>query len=113
MLTAEQIASLNLGIELDAKTVITINAALEWIQDHTTIDTTDIDKLPACAKLFMIKFAEIGSIQSGVTSESIEGLSLSYGESNKSGMIWDAAYDLLGAYVKSPVRFVAAQDRWK
>lgn len=111
MLTQEQIAGLNLGVDTDAKTVITINAALEWIKDHTTIDTTDIDNLPACAKLFMIKYTEIGSMQSGVESESIEGLSLSYG--NKSGMIWDAAYELLGAYVKSPVRFVAAQDRWK
>lgn len=112
MLTAEQIAALNLGVDTDAKTVITINAALEWIQDHTTIDTSDIDKLPACAKLFMIKFAEIGNMQSGVSSESIEGLSLSYGD-NKSGMIWDAAYELLGAYVKSPVRFVAAENRWR
>lgn len=113
MLTQEQIVSLNLGVDTDAKTVIMINAAMEWLEEHTTIDTTDIDKLPACAKLFMIKFAEIGNIQSGVTSESIEGLSHSYGESNKSGMIWDIAYELLGAYVKSPVRFVAAQDRWK
>lgn len=112
MLTVEQIAALNLGVDTDAKSVITINAALEWIQDHTTIDTSDIDKLPACAKLFMIKFAEIGNMQSGVSSESIEGLSLSYGD-NKSGMIWDAAYELLGAYVKSPVRFVAAENRWK
>lgn len=112
MLTAEQIAALNLGVDTDAKTVITINAALEWIQDHTTIDTSDIDKLPACAKLFMIKFAEIGNMQSGVSSESIEGLSHSYSD-NKSGLIWDAAYEFLGAYVKSPVRFVAAENRWK
>lgn len=113
MLTKEKIESLNLGIDVDAKTEIIINSAIEWIKDNTSIDTTDIDKLPACAKLFLIKFSEISNIQSGVVSESIEGLSHSYGDSNKSGMIWDIAYELLGSYVKSPIRFVAAQDRWK
>lgn len=113
MLTQEQIAGLNLGVDTDAKTVITINSALEWMKDHTTIDTDDYENLPACAKLFMIKYAEIGNMQSGVSSESIEGLSIAYGDGNKSGMIWDAAYELLGSYVKSPVRFVAAQNPWK
>jgi hypothetical protein len=112
-MTAEQIASLNLGISTDAKNVIIVNAALDWLKDNTTIDTTDIDNLPACAKLFLIKFAEISNIQSGVVSESIEGLSLSYGESNRSGMIWDAANELLGAYLKSTIRFVPAQRKYK
>lgn len=113
MLTQEQIAGLNLGVDTDAKTVITINAALEWMKDHTTIDTDDYENLPACAKLFMIKYAEIGNMQSGVSSESIENLSISYGDANKSALIWDVAKDLFGERLKSPVRFVAAQNPWK
>lgn len=113
MLTAEQIASLKLGINpIDDTALLQVNAALDWITQNTTIDTTDIDKLPACARLFMAKFVEINGLRAGVTSESIEGLSQSFGEANKSTLIWDTAKDLLNGYLKSRVRFVPAKRRW-
>lgn len=113
-MTAEQIASLELGVDTsDARTVLTINAALEWIAENTTIDVEDLESLPSCAKLFMIKYVEIASMQSGVTSESIEGLSQSFGSGSKTNLIWDAATDLLGGYVKSRIRFVPAERKWK
>lgn len=112
MLTAKQIASLELGIGTDARTIITVNAALEWLDENTTIDTSKVERLPACARLFLIKYAEITSMRAGVTSESIEGLSQSFNNKDQSALIWDAAYELLGSYVKSQVRFVQAKPRW-
>ena len=113
-MTAEQIARLNLGVDTnDARTVLTINAALEWLGENTTIDTEDIEHLPSCAKLFMIKYSEISSLQTGVASESIEGLSQSFNQTGAETMIWDAANSLLPGYMKSRVRFVSAKPRWK
>lgn len=113
-LTSQQIQSLNLGIiPLDARAVLIINAALEWIKENTTIDTDDIENLPSCAKLFLIKYTEISNMRTGVTSESIEGLSQSFASGNQTNLIWDIANDLLGSYVISGVRFVAANPRYR
>lgn len=113
-MTSQQIESLNLDIDTsDSKAVLTAEAALEWIADNTTIDTTDIDNLPAAAKLFISKFCEVNSLQSGVASESIEGLSQSFSTGNNSTMIWDIANSLLSAYLKSRVRFVGAERKWR
>ena len=112
-MTAEQIANLNLGIDTsDARAVLTVNAAIEWLTENTTIDTKDLEHLPSCAKLFMIKYIEIANMQSGVTSESIEGLSQSFRSGSHTNLIWDTASDLLGAYLKSQIRFVAAERKW-
>ena len=111
-MTAQQIANLNLGLALDAKTVITVNAALEWIRDNTTINIKDTANIPACAKLFILKFNEISNLRVGVTSESIEGLSQSFRTDNTSALIWDAAHELLGSYIVSQVRYVQAKPRW-
>ena len=110
-MTAEQIASLNLGITLDDKAVLNISAALEWLDAHTTIDTNET--LPARAKLFLVKYNDLMSLSTGVSSESIEGLSQSFSSGNASSLIWDIAYDLLESDVISPVKFIAATNRWK
>lgn len=112
MLTEKQIASLNLGIGTDARTCITVNAAIEWLEENTTVPTSNIERLPACAKLFLIKYAEITGMRAGVTHESIEGLSQSFSDRDQSALIWDAAYELLGSYVKSQVRAIQAKPRW-
>lgn len=113
MLTNKQIESLNIGINTEDPTaVLQAQAAIEWLADHTKINTTQIEKLPACAKLFIVKFCEINNLQSGVASESIEGLSQSFNTSDKESMLWDIANTLLGSYLISRVRFVVAQDKW-
>lgn len=112
-MTKEQIASLKLGITVDTKTELMLNAALEWIAEYTTIDTTDIENLPAGAKLFMTKFCEINGIQGGVASESIEGLSLSFNTGDKASLLMDIAETLMGKYLKGQVRFVQATKRWR
>ena len=115
-LTSQQIKSLNLGISpIDDRAVLQVNAALEFIEENTTIEVVeDVASLPSCVKLFIVKYIEISNMRTGVTSESIEGLSQSFASGgNSTSLIWDIAYDLLGAYVKSPVRFVCAERKWK
>lgn len=114
MLTSQQIQNLNLGIiPLDDRAVLHVNAALEWLAENTTINTEDVENLPFRAKLFMSKYTEIFSIRAGVTSESIEGLSQSFASGNQTNLIWDMANDLLAADLKSRIRFVPAQQRYK
>lgn len=113
MLTKEQIESLGLSMAINDKAVLTINAAFEFITENTTIDTTDIENLPACARLFMVKYCEISEMRAGVVSESIEGLSQSFSNGNKTALVWDLANDLFGDKMKSCIRFVAAERKWK
>lgn len=112
-MTQEELSKLNLGLTLDTKTEIYLNAGIEWLEDNTTIDTANIEKFPSGAKLFLIKFCEIQKMQTGVSSESIEGLSLSFDTSNKNDLILQCAEELLGKYLKSRVRFVPATWRWR
>lgn len=108
-----ELEKLNLGLTLDAKTEITLNAGIEWLAENTTIDTADAEKFPSCVKLFLLKFCEIQNMQTGVSSESIEGLSLSFDTGNRSDLLWQLAEELLGNYLKGRVRFVAASRRWE
>lgn len=112
-MTSKEIQSLNLGIdESDSKAVLSVETAIEWLAENTTLDMTDLENLPAAARLFISKFCEITSLQSGVSSESIEGLSQSFSTGNTTDMVWDLASNLLSSYLKSRVRFVAAEKRW-
>ena len=113
-MTKEQIQSLNIGIDVDDNTAfLSANAALEWITENTTIDTTDIEHLPYRAKLFISKFCEVNAVQSGISSESIDGLSQSFTSGDNASMIWDLAYSLLSGDIKNRVRFVTAERKWK
>lgn len=98
-----------IGLDIDE---LTGNAAIEWLNENTTVDTTDITKMSASAKLFIKKFASITDLPVGITSESIEGLSQSFDNSDKSAMIWQVAEELLSPYLKSRVRFVSAKRTW-
>lgn len=116
-MTAQEL--INAGIPLagvDAMTALHAEAALDWMNENTTleIDKTDIstiEALPACAKLFTVKFAEVVAMRDGVSSQSIEGLSMSF-SSDKSEIILQLAKTLLGAYLKSQVRIYPARRRW-
>lgn len=112
-MTKEQIESLDIGIDIEDKTaVLMAQTAVEWLEQNTTIDMSDLENIPSGAKLFINKYSELNSINSGVVSESIEGLSQSFSSGNTADIVWDLAYNLIGGYVKSPVRFVTAQKRW-
>ena len=81
---------------MDAKAEIIINSGIEWISDNTTIDTTDLSNFPSSAKLFLIKFYDLQKLRTGVTSQSIEGLSQSFDTSGIDNKLWqDAAVCVL------------------
>ena len=108
MITKQQFDEIGLSVD-----ELIGNAALEWIAENTTIDTTDITKLSASAKLFIKKFAEINKGSSKVASQSIEGLSQSFVQTKNEDLIWDSAISLLGDKVKSRVKFVTATKKWR
>ena len=100
----------------DASEELKANAALEWLAEHTTLevnpaDPASIEKLPAAAKLFIGKYVEILGRSPGVSSQSIEGLSLSYVTVGQDTMLWQLASTLLGKYL-SQVRVFPAKRRW-
>jgi hypothetical protein len=84
------------------------NTVLEFDKDNDE----DLKALPACVRLFLVKFVDINSVSGGVASESIEGLSQSFDTTNKGTLIWQYAEELLSGYLKTRIRFVAATDRW-
>lgn len=113
-MTKEQIESLNLGISpIDTKAEIVINSAVEWLADNTTIDTTKPEKFPNCVKLFLIKYYDLQSLNVGVTSEKIEGLSQSFKNGERPDLLWEIAQELLGGYLTGNVTFIAAKKKWR
>ena len=116
-MTVEQVEKLKLGImPIDERTILIIESAIDWINCNTTLqidynNDDDLSKLPSCVKLFICGFFDIATINSGVSSESIEGMSQSFNTTDKNLMIWDLANSYLGDYLNS-VRFVTATSRW-
>lgn len=118
-MTPEQIKSLKIGISAaDDMTSLLVENAMQWVLDNTTLDfdmnnDDDLKALPACVRLFVVKFMEVNNLSAGVSGESIEGLSQSFSSENKSDLLWQYAEELLGAYlIAGQVSFVAAQNRW-
>lgn len=101
----------------DDVTALYAEAALDWMQEHTTLqfdkaDIATIEALPATAKLFVVKYSETISMRDGVASQSIEGLSMTFNASDKASLLWQLAKTMLGGYLKSRVRVTPAQRRW-
>lgn len=101
----------------DAMAVLKAEAALDWMLANTTLafskdDAQSIAALPACAKLFVVKYSEAMSLREGVASQSIEGLSMSFNTADKDTVLWQLARSLLSGYLKSQVRVYPAKRRW-
>lgn len=98
--------------------------ALEWLVENTDFDVDPDDPersvavLPANAKIFIVKFAGMlkGGVLSGstVTSESIGGMSKSYGSvSEGERSLWLLARQLLGSHLKrGGVRIRGDHSTW-
>lgn len=119
MISAEQFTAAGIPISgNNAMAVLYAEAALDWMEEHTTLtfdkaDAASIAELPASAKLFVLKYSEAICRKAGVTSQSIEGLSQSFDASENSvSTIWAHANTLLGGYLKSQVRITPARRRW-
>lgn len=119
MITAETLKAAGIPIENeDDKTMLMIESALEYISNNTTLkaDVNNVDslvKLPASAKLFITKYVEIMQRETGVTSESIAGMSQSFDSSSTDTLLFDLLNNLLGKYVSSGFQFIAATRKWK
>lgn len=119
MITSDQVERLKLGIApIDDRLCLLTESAFDWIKDNTTLeidltDTEALEALPACVRLFIVRFIDVMTMTAGVQSESIEGLSQSFSSADKGALIWQYAEELLGKWLKSRVRFVTAQRRWK
>lgn len=117
-MTKQQIELLQLGITpIDDRVVLIVGSALEWLQKNTilNIDLNNdetLKALPNCARLFIVQYFDLNMLSTGVSSESISGLSQSF-NNNKSDLLWQIAEELLGDYLKSKVSFVAASSRWE
>lgn len=117
-MTVSHVELLNLGFKnVTAKEVLIVESALEWVQANTILEfdkesVEDLEKLPSCVKLFILKFSDINTMRVGVASESIEGLSLSFDGSDKNALLWQYAEELLSPYLKSRIRFIPAQSKW-
>lgn len=115
---AKTLIAAGIPIRDDVTEALRAEAALDWMQEHTTLridkaDAAAIATLPATAKLFVIRFGEIMRRKAGVTSQSIEGMSQSFDASeDTAALIWAQASTLLSGYMKSQVRVTPAQRRW-
>lgn len=106
-----------LPIKDTPQNILAMKAALEWMLNNTTLtfDTTNIEEikaLPSGARLFILKFVDIMSMGTGVTSESIAGMSQSFDTSSQKMLIMRYAAELLGGYMKSSLQVNQASNRW-
>ena len=118
-MTLEELKALNLPIDADATTCLYVGAAIDWLVDNTTLPISkdnlheSIAALPDGAKLFICKYYEIMSIGgTGVVSESIGGMSQAFSTESKASLIWQAAKELIGTYLKGQVRSIPNVSKW-
>lgn len=102
-----------LAIPLDSTNELAVSSAMAWLKENTTLDTDDPESLPSEARLFIVKYCELLSANGGVTSESIAGMSQSFDTKTLIQSIWEYANALLGAHLKSQVRFKSAVNKWE
>lgn len=118
-MSTEELKALDLPIEnTDARTALFVGAAIDWLIANTTL-TIDKDNLqdsiaalPDGAKLFICTYCDVMSADSNVTSESIGGMSQTFGTANKATLLYQSATELLGAYLKGMVRSIGNVSKW-
>lgn len=86
--------------------LIYYESGLEWLEERTTMEIKDhtvetVKALPNKAKLFLMEFAAIMQRESGVTGESVSGISQNFSERGKDALIMQAAKGLLSGWLKS------------
>lgn len=119
MATIEELKNAGIPIdEDDPEAMLRVEAAIEYINENTTLkadfnDMESIKSLSAPARLFIVKFGETMSAYSGVTSESLGGMSQSFGTDSYENMLLDLLDSLLGAYRKSSVTVLQAKNKWR
>lgn len=117
-MTIDELNSLNLPFNNPTEeTCLYVESALDWLAQNTTLkfDKNNIESvkaLPAGAKLFLLKYSDVMTVNTTVTSESIGGMSQSFSTSSKNNLLMDLANDLLSGYLKSSFQFIPAVRKW-
>lgn len=117
-MTIEELKALNLPIEATEMNCLYVGAAIDWVNDKTklVIDKENLQEsitaLPDGAKLFLCRYCEILTTDSNVTSESIGGMSQSFGTMSKTQQLWQIAMELMGKSLKSQVSSVGNVSKW-
>lgn len=93
-------------------------SALDYINENTTLSVNkdsreSLEALPACAKLFIVKYSALMEAETGISSESLGGMSQSFDTTKRDSLLFDLANSLLGKYMKSQMHFVPASRRWR
>ena len=117
-MTLKELEALNLPIEANELNRLYVGAAIDWLNNHTTlkVDKDDlqasVEALPDGAKLFLCRYCDVMTTDGNVTSESIGGMSQSFGTASKAAQLWNIASELIGGYLKSQVSSVPNVSKW-
>lgn len=117
-MTLTELQALNLPIEASEINRLYVGAAIDWLNNHTTLEIDknnlqeSVEALPDGAKLFVCRYCDVMSTDGNVTSESIGGMSQSFGTASKAAQLWNIASELLGDYLKSQVSSVPNVSKW-
>ena len=99
MYTPEELAQAGIAPDATAADCLWVESGLDWLRQRTTLplpEGVSLAGLPAGAKLFLRQYAE--QLQrSGITSESIEGLSQSFSSESLDVLLSQLAQSLLPA----------------
>lgn len=117
MMTKEEWQAEGIPLEDTPEALLQALAALEWLHEHTTLEfdpstPESIKDLPARARLFLCKFIEISSSPSGISSESMEGMSQTFSSQSRDSRLWQEAQGLLDGLLRPTVKFFSSQRRW-
>lgn len=117
-MNVKDLIALNLPIKANDKTCLYVGAAIDWVNKNTTLE---IDKnnlkdsvaaLPDGAKLFLCRYYEVMSTDGNVTSESIGGMSQSFGTASKAAQLYQLASELMGEYLRGQISCVPNVSKW-
>lgn len=117
-MTMAELEALKLPIEATEVNRLYVGAAIDWINKHTTLEVDkkalqeSVEALPDGAKLFICRYCDILTSESNVTSESIGGMSQSFGTLTKAQQLWQVASELMGDYLKSQVHSIGNVSKW-
>lgn len=115
-MTAEEFKGLALPVPEGSQ--LYVESGLEWLRDNTTLklDTEDMESvkaLPSSARLFLVKFCEVCSRDSGVTGEGVGPMFQSFTADSVSKQTAALARQLLKTYLKPNVTFIPCKRRWR
>lgn len=105
-----------LSIQDTAYNKIVVESAVEWVNEHTTLEiktSEDVSNAPKSVVLFILKYIDIVRRDKSIASESAQGLSQSFNTSQTLSMaLYEVASELLSPFLLSSVTVNAGFSGW-